>query len=152
MKNMEQQIIAGVITKLFAGADERNWQKVESTMDEVVLLDYTSMTGGEPAQLTPAQITTAWAAFLPGFDSTHHQLYAMEIEVNNRIANAHYLGKADHFIEKEVWTVEGIYDAELQKKNGDWKITKLKFNFISQSGDTSLPALATERMKRRSET
>ncbi|TDX02117.1 ketosteroid isomerase-like protein [Dinghuibacter silviterrae] len=31
-------------------------------MDDSVLLDYTSMAGGTPAQLTPRQITDAWAA------------------------------------------------------------------------------------------
>ncbi|HEY4324740.1 MAG TPA: nuclear transport factor 2 family protein [Mucilaginibacter sp.] len=144
---MEREIIIEIITKLFAGADERNWQKVESTMASTLLLDYTSMAGGELAELTPAQITNAWAAFLPGFDRTHHQLSAFEVKENNGIANAHYFGKAEHFIGGDIWIVEGSYDTELQKINGHWKITKHKLNFSGQSGNTNLPALAMERMK-----
>jgi hypothetical protein len=146
---MEQEIIIEIITNLFAGADERDWQKVESTMAQTVLLDYTSMAGGEPTQLTPVQITNAWAAFLPGFDHTHHQLSGFEVKENNGTANAHYFGKAEHFIGNGVWIVEGSYDTELQKINSDWKITKHKLNFSGQSGNTNLPAVATEKMKAR---
>ncbi len=142
---MEQESIIKIITQLFAGADEKDLPKVESTMDEIVLLDYTSMTGGEPAQLSPAQITGAWAAFLPGFDSTHHQLGDFEVKENNGIANVHYYGKAQHFIGKNEWVVEGDYDTELQKKNSAWKITKHKFKLSRQSGDTGLPAVAREK-------
>jgi hypothetical protein len=145
---MEQKIIIEVITKLFAGADERNWKKVENTMNDSVLLDYTSMSGGEPASLSPQQITAAWAGFLPGFDRTHHHLFDFELKESNEVANAHFSGKAEHFIDEKVWIVEGSYDAELKKKEGDWKITKLKFNLSKQSGDTGLPAIATERMKK----
>ncbi len=145
---MEQQIITEVITKLFAEADKRDWKKVESTMNDTVLLDYTSMSGGKPALLSPQQITGEWAAFLPGFDKTHHHLFDFEVNVNNEIAHAHYLGKAEHFIDDQVWIAEGSYDAELKKEDGDWKITKLKFNLSKQSGDTGLPAIATERMKK----
>jgi len=45
---------------------------------------------------------------------------------------------------KDLWTVEGTYDAELQKQNGNWRVTKLKFNLSKQSGNTNLPAEAIQ--------
>lgn len=144
---MEDEKLIQTISSLFAGADNRNWQQVQDTMAASVLLDYTSMTGGSPAEQTPKQITDAWAAFLPGFDKTHHQLSGFDVNVINATATVHYEGKADHFIGNTVWTVEGSYDTELKNENGAWRITKQKFNFTQQSGDTSLPALATTRMK-----
>src|SRR5579871_3408482 len=95
--------IASTITRLFAGADKRDWPDVENTMDDKVLLDYTSMSGGSPAWLTPRQITDAWAAFLPGFDRTNHQLSDFEINEGRDSSTAHYKGKAEHFIGKEIW-------------------------------------------------
>jgi fermentation-respiration switch protein FrsA (DUF1100 family) len=141
---MENDMVIQSIKNLFAGADERNWQKVQSVMAKTVLLDYTSMTGGSPSIQAPEQITDAWAAFLPGFDKTHHQLSGFEIKLNGNTANVHYTGKAEHLIGNEVWTVEGNYDTELRKENSNWLVTKHKFNFTRQSGNTNLPGMATK--------
>jgi len=147
---MEKEKILQAIQNLFAGADERNWQKVQSVMGENVLLDYTSMTGGTPTNLTPKQITDAWAGFLPGFDKTHHQLSGFEVKTNGATSTVRYTGKADHFIGSEVWIVEGTYDTELQKEKDRWVVIKHKFNFLKQSGNTNLPATATQVMNNKS--
>jgi ketosteroid isomerase-like protein len=138
--------IASTITRLFAGVDKRDWRQVENTMDDKVLLDYTSMAGGTPTWLTPCQITDAWAAFLPGFDRTHHQLSDFEINETKDLSTAHYEGKAEHFIGKDIWVVEGTYDATLRKKEGNWVVSQFKFNLKTQSGNTALPTIATDRM------
>jgi SnoaL-like domain len=117
-------------------------------MAETVLLDYTSFTGGEPAALTPKQITESWAGFLPGFDKTHHQLSNFNVTINNNVAHATYSGKADHFIGNEIWTVEGTYESELNNVDGNWLVSKLTFHFEKQSGNMGLPAEATAKMKK----
>lgn len=147
---MEQEIITQVIQTLFAETDKRNWPTVMATMSDHVLLDYTSMAGGAPVELTPQQIVTAWAAVLPGFDRTHHQLSQFEIREQDTTATAHYLGKAEHFIDDEVWIVEGSYDTELRKENNAWHITAHKLNLSGQSGNTELPAMAAAKVQQRS--
>jgi hypothetical protein len=117
-------------------------------MAEKVLLDYTSFVGGQPAILTPKQITSSWAGFLPGFDRTHHQLSDFAVAIASETATITYTGKADHFIGNEVWTVEGTYESELKKVNGNWVVSKLKFNFKQQTGNLELPAQATQRVKK----
>lgn len=146
MNNEEQKII-DVITALFNGADEHDWEKVKGTMANEILLDYTSMTGGSPALLSPQQIAESWANFLPGFDKTHHQLSGFQVHMNGGQALANYFGKADHFIAGDVWTVEGTYETELYKLAGEWKIVKQTFNLSNQSGQLGLPAVAVDRMK-----
>lgn len=144
---MEQQQIIQTVTNLFAGADERKWNKVENTMADNVLLDYTSMAGGSPSTLSPKQITSAWAALLPGFDKTHHQVSDFTVTVNGHLATVHYTGRAEHYLNSDVWTVEGTYETELESKNGNWYITRHKFNLSKQTGNTSLPAKAMEVVK-----
>jgi SnoaL-like domain len=134
------------ILEIFEGADERNWSKVKNAMAEKVLLDYTSMTGGEPALLSPDDITNAWASFLPGFDKTKHNLTNFKMSINDKLMTVTFDGKADHFINDKVWTVEGDYYVETQTDN---RISLLKFNFKTQSGDTELPVKATEKMQKR---
>ena len=144
---MESEKIIQAITAIFSGADERNWKKVQKAMADNVLLDYSSLSGSPAAALPSEQIIETWKGFLPGFDRTHHQLSNFQITQQSNTAKVHCNGKADHFIDKDVWTVEGSYDAEVFKINNRWVITMLKFNLSKQSGNTNLPARASERLK-----
>jgi ketosteroid isomerase-like protein len=147
-KNKMETIITQQVNALFAGADERNWNMVMSVMDKQVLLDYSSMTGSPASNLTPEQISAAWAAFLPGFDRTNHTLSGFKIKINGNEAVANYIGKADHYLNGEVWTVEGSYNTNLKRITGNWLINSHKFNFEKQGGNTSLPTEATKKMER----
>lgn len=144
----EEQKIIGVITALFKGADEQDWENVQKVFAAEVLLDYTSLSGGSPAMLSPQEITASWAAFLPGFDKTHHQLSQFQVEMHHDRALVKYFGKADHFLGADEWTVEGNYETELHELAGQWRITKHKFTLFKQSGKLDLPASATERIKK----
>ncbi|MFY7733571.1 MAG: nuclear transport factor 2 family protein [Bacteroidia bacterium] len=147
-KNKMETIITEKVNSIFTGADERDWNKVKSVMDKQVLLDYSSMTGSPATNLKPEQITTAWAAFLPGFDRTNHKLSDFKIKINGDDAVVNYSGKADHYLNSEVWTVEGSYTTKLKYVNGNWLVNSHKFNFEKQSGKTTLPTEATKKMER----
>jgi len=144
---MENEKIIQAITAIFKGADQRDWQKVQNAMAENILLDYSSLSGSPAATLPSKQIVEIWKGFLPGFDKTHHQLSDFQITKHDNSANVHCNGKADHFIDGDVWTVEGTYDADVSKINGQWVVTKLKFNLLKQRGHTNLPARAIEKLK-----
>lgn len=141
-----EHVIIETVTAIFNGADERNWPKVQQAMADNVYLDYSSLSGNPAAAIPAVQIVTAWKNFLPGFDRTHHQLSDFTVSVNGDTATVHFNGKGDHFIDKEVWTVEGNYDAEVVKANGEWRVAKLKLNLLQQSGNLNLPAEAGRRI------
>lgn len=142
---MDTEKIINVITNIFEGADERDWNKVKASFADDVLLDYYSMNGNPAKVLTSSEIISAWNGFLPGFDITHHQVTKFDIKQSDGIAKAHFSGKADHFIDGESWTVEGSYDLELAVSgDNDAKVSKFKFNLERQSGDTGLPQRAAE--------
>jgi uncharacterized protein len=143
-KIMETENIIKTLKTMFESTDERNWTKVQKTMAENVLLDFTSLSGS-PATTSPSkQIIQSWESSLLGFDKTHHHISNFKVTENKNVADVHYTVKADHFIGKEVWTVEGTYDTELLKTNGNWVITKHKLNLAKQIGNKSLPVQATE--------
>jgi len=143
---MEQEDIIQTVSAVFNGADEHNWQKVHDAMADEVLLDYASLSGSPAAMLTSNQIVEAWKGFLPGFDKTHHQLSGFHVIQNGDTAIVHFNGKADHFIDEDIWTVEGTYDSILSKANNRWRVTELKLNLKNQSGNFNLPALAAQRV------
>ncbi len=148
---MEKEKIVETITNFFADVDARNWEKVKNALAENVLLDYTSMAGGEPATLTPQQIADAWKGLLPGFQSTHHQIGNFTTDVKENKADVKFHGLALHYLPNEsndnVWVVVGTYDYNLSKnENGNWLIDKIKFNFQMQEGNTKLPELAQKNV------
>jgi hypothetical protein len=146
VRQMENEKIIQAISAVFSGADERNWKKVQRAMAENVLFDYFSLSGNAGALLPSNQIIEAWKGLLPGFDRTHHQLSNFQIFQQGNTAKVHCDGKADHFIDNDVWTVEGNYDAEASKNNNEWVVTMLKFNLAKQSGNTNLPARAKDKL------
>ncbi|UOQ69386.1 nuclear transport factor 2 family protein [Hymenobacter volaticus] len=147
--------ITQAITAIFVGTDEHDWSRVQAAFAPQVLLDYTSMAGGEPARLTPEQIVTAWQALLPGFEHTHHQLGNFDVRlVNDREATAFCYGTATHYLPQptgsNVWTVVGTYEFHLVREGATWHTDRLKFNLKYQDGNLELPNQAAERVILRS--
>ncbi len=64
---MDTQKIIETVQTIFIGADERDWELCQSAFAETVHLDYTSLAGGEPADLPSVKIIESWKAFLPKF-------------------------------------------------------------------------------------
>ncbi|WP_172826896.1 nuclear transport factor 2 family protein [Flammeovirga sp. SJP92] len=137
------------VTQLFIATDQQDWDKIEKIFDDQVVLDYSSMNGNPATTLTPQAITDAWKGILPGFSHTHHQLGNMISTIEGGTAEVFCYGTATHYLEDEggnVWTVVGTYDFELELKEEAWKVTKMKFNFKYQDGNTSLPQKAIEKV------
>lgn len=62
-------------------------------------LDWTSLNGGEPAQLTGEEVTQGWRALLSAFDATHHQLGNFLIDqINAEEARLSFYGTATHIL------------------------------------------------------
>ncbi len=137
--------IQAQVSRLFVYTDQHEWEKLENTFAEKVLLDYSSFTGAAAVELTAAQIVQAWRAFLPGFQATHHQIGNYLVENDGNTAKVFCYGTATHYLPnesgKDVWVVVGSYDFELVKTESGWRVAAMKFNFKYQDGNTELPQL-----------
>ncbi len=135
---------------LFVATDQNNWQKVEDSFGDEVLLDYSSMNGSPAARFSASQIVASWKTILPGFEHTHHQIGNIQSKEMNEVANVSCYGTASHYLTNEegnLWTVVGSYNFELVKKESKWEIVVMKFDFKFQDGNTSLPELAIKNVK-----
>lgn len=137
--------IRATVVSLFESTDAQNWQGVKRTFTQDVVLDYSSMTGQAATALSPDQIVERWKTMLPGFDRTQHTIKSFTIDVQGDTATAACRGKATHWIGTEEWVVEGTYNFQLVKTKMDWFISKMKFNFETQTGIRDLPYRAMER-------
>ena len=152
-KNMEaeKRKIQETVTGIFVSTDSRDWSGVERNFNETVMLDYTSLAGGEPASLTPPQITESWKTVLPGFDHTHHAISNFQIQIEGDKATVKHYGTADHYLPNDeggsLWVVVGTYDHQLKKVQGKWRIEQLTFNLKFIDGNNDLPRLAQEKVQ-----
>ncbi|NOU58308.1 nuclear transport factor 2 family protein [Marinifilum caeruleilacunae] len=138
------------VSQLFVASDNREWKMVEEIFADQVELDYSSMNGNPAVVLSPKQITDSWKTILPGFTSTHHQLGNFISHVSANTAEVFCYGTATHYLEHQagnIWTVVGSYNLELQQKDGKWRVSKMKFNFKYQDGNTQLPQAAMDKVK-----
>lgn len=147
----DNRVVTNTVTQLFIQTDKRMWPEVTTCFADMVVLDYSSMNHQPAAALSPRQIITSWKTLLPGFTQTHHQLGNFLITLDNNTATVFCYVTATHYLEDaggNVWTVVGSYDFNLIKNaKGEWKITKMKFNFQYQDGNISLPKKAMEKAK-----
>jgi fermentation-respiration switch protein FrsA (DUF1100 family)/ketosteroid isomerase-like protein len=144
-RKADEKAVIKTVQSIFSGADARDWGKIERAMADRVLFDYTSLAGGNPATLTPEEITAAWKKLLPGFYSTHHRTGEFKVAVNDNEATADFHGLALHYLPVkkggDIWVVSGTYSYHLVKKDdGRWVVDGMKFNLLKQSGNTGLPA------------
>ena len=138
----DQRDIIETITNLFIATDERNWPRARQCFATHVLFDMTSMAGGEPATLTPQQITDAWDAGLKPIQSLHHQAGNYLVRIGGDEAEAFCYGIAYHYKPvksgRNTRVFVGSYDFHFLRSFGVWRIDGFKFNLKFIDGNANL--------------
>ena len=150
---LDQHQITQAVQQIFIQTDERNWDQVSACFTDPVRLDYSSLSGNEPAELSSQQVVESWQAVLPGFEATQHSLSNFQVSVDGDRATASCYGTAVHYLpndtdQGDTWTVVGTYDFELAKREGQWKTSAMTFHFKFTEGNTDLPQRAQEIVAR----
>jgi hypothetical protein len=139
---MDRTTIIETINKLFIGTDNRDWPLVQSCFAASVLFDMSSLGGGDPKRLAPAQIVAAWDTGLKPLKAVHHQAGNYLVSVRGARAEAFCYGIAIHYLPNKTnvntRTFVGSYDFELGKEGAQWKIDKFKFNLKYIDGNPNL--------------
>jgi len=129
-------------------ADLGNFEALEELYADEVMVDYTSLAGGEPELKSPQALMAQWAATLPGFDRTRHAISNIEVSVKDDRAIATADVTADHYVAELFWQVKGNYRYELAKEGDRWRITAHTLNLEEESGTRDVFGPATENASR----
>jgi len=138
--------IAETCTRMAVHADRREWTLLRGLFADKVLLDYTSLNGGEPVRLAPQEIVDAWAAALGGFDATQHLIanHLVQVDGDRAVCTASF--QATHRLATPhgapLWTLGGDYRWELARTGGRWLITSVVMTATWGDGNKDLPAQA----------
>ena len=139
----ERQEIEDVVVRLFVATDRRDWASVEACLDNMVILDMTSLAGGEPLHMKPIDVIAVWKGGLEPIDQVHHQVGNFQIDVDGNRATAFCYGVAYHYRENisspsKTRTFVGSYDVHLTRTGAKWRIDLFRFNVKFIEGNREL--------------
>ena len=139
---IDERDTVSTINKLFSSADTRDWEAVASCFAPQVVLDMTSMDGGEPTTLLPSDITSMWDDGLKALQAVHHQAGNFAVTLDGDRARACCHGTAFHYLPnpsgRNTRTFVGTYDFELKRQDDGWVIDLLRFNLKFVDGNLNL--------------
>ena len=139
--------VISVVSSIPLAVDMAHYALAESAFAPKVVIDYTSLWGGTPNTMTPAELMTAWRGIVPGFDATWHELREVRARVSGNTATATAAVDGRHWLGDALWRPIGTYEWDLEKRSGQWKVTRMVFKMTREIGDRGLAALAMERVK-----
>ena len=141
---LAKENVREVVNRLFVSTDNRDWAAVEALFDQKVLFDMTSMVGGDPVTMTPAEIVAAWDNGLKPLKAIHHQAGNYIINVNQDRADVFCYGIASHYLpnktNQNTRIFVGSYNFHLTKYGEEWLIDQFKFNLKYVDGNPNLEA------------
>jgi hypothetical protein len=139
--------VISVVSSIPLAVDLAHYALAESAFAPKIVIDYTSLWGGTPSTMTPAELMAAWRGIVPGFDATWHELSEVRARVNGSTASATAAVDGRHWLGGALWRPIGNYEWDLEKRNGQWKVTRMVFKMTQEIGDRGLAARAMERAK-----
>jgi hypothetical protein len=126
--------------------DARDWNALERLFADPVHYDRTSLFGGEPATLTPAQLVEGYRQALGNLDSLHHMITCPVINLDGDQATCAANMQGTHVFANTfgdpMWTVDGRHDYQLKRTADGWKIAGLTFIIQWATGNMNIVALA----------
>jgi hypothetical protein len=147
MADQDRSAVIEQVTRLFWLSDHHRWDELEELFADRVRLDYTSLQGGEPSELSPEQIVSGWKQALGALDAHQHLVANHLVDVLDGRANATAAFQATHQFDGATWTLGGDYAFELRLSDSRWRIESMTMTAVWQIGDRQLLARAGEAQR-----
>ncbi|MFJ9367930.1 nuclear transport factor 2 family protein [Nocardia sp. NPDC101769] len=139
--------IIDAATRLFWFIDIRDWDAFPGVFADEVTLDYSSIWGGEPATVTPAQIRADWEKLIGSFDATQHLLGNHLVTVDGDRAELTAVFQAVHLLANRFgsprWTLGGTYRIGLHLVGDEWKVDSMVMTAQWADGNKDILTLAS---------
>jgi SnoaL-like domain len=145
--NPDEARVIQLVSSIPLAVDLANYALAEAAFAPSIVIDYTSLWGGEPQKTTPAELMTGWRGIVPGFDATLHELSDLKAKVHGDRATATAFVDGRHWIGDKLWRPVGDYHWTLERLGGTWKVTSMTFNMTREIGDRAVAMEAMEQVR-----
>src|ERR1700749_548331 len=126
--------------------DARDWNAFEGLFTTPVYLDRTSLFGGEPETLSPAELVDGYRHTLGNLDAVHHLITCHVINLDGDQATGAANMQGTHALANSsggpIWTVGGRHVYQLKRTPGGWRISGLTFTLQWATGNMNVLNLA----------
>jgi hypothetical protein len=126
--------------------DARDWNALEGLFTDPVHYDRTSLFGGEPETLSPAELVAGYRQALGNLDALHHLITCHVIDLDGDQATCAANMQGTHVLANTsggpMWTVGGRHDYRLIRTVDGWKIAALTFTIQWATGNMHIVTLA----------
>lgn len=137
--------IRTLVSSIPLAVDRAAYGLAEASFAPEVVIDYTSLWGGEPETMTPTALMAAWQGIVPGFDATWHELGPVSVEIDGTFATATATVDGRHWIGEALWRPIGTYHWDVAQIEGEWRVTRMVFEMTREIGDRALAVEAMDR-------
>lgn len=134
-----------LVASILLAVDRAAYDLAEAAFAPQVVIDYTSLWGGDPATMTPSALMDAWRGIVPGFDATWHELGPVSVTIDGDTATATADVDGRHWIGDRLWRPIGTYHWDLARIDDEWRVTRMEFDMTREIGDRALAAEAMQR-------
>lgn len=140
--------IVNAVNEIGLAADLHDWARVRAQFADQVMVDYTSLAGGQPATIMADTLIESWRGFLPGFSATQHVIANHRVSVDGALAEVLSQFIANHRLVEapggDLWTLGGHYRHRLRRAGAGWHVVAITMTWTWQSGNADLPKLAAQ--------
>lgn len=139
--------IAETASALGLLVDQRAWDQLQAIFSDPVEVDYTSLNGGEPVTVSPADLIAGWRQILDHLDATQHLIANHLVTIDGENATCAANVQGTHMLANHsggpIWTVGGRYDISLIRLPVGWRISELTLTVQWATGNQHIMTLAT---------
>ncbi len=138
-KLSDEAEIRRVVDEIDNLCDEKDWETLRMYFTNEVDVDFSSLSGGEPAKISADDLINGWKTNLFAKKKTFHQRGNHRIKIEGDRAEVFSKGYAFNLLESgEVtgfWEVWGNYTHTLERTENGWKVSGMILEVIYQRGD-----------------
>jgi hypothetical protein len=130
--------IAKACTAMGWYADRHQWDQLEALFAEEVLVDYTSLNGGDPVWSARTDLVAGWRGTLGGLAATQHMMANPLVTITEDAATCLANFQATHLGSvggtEVIWTLGGHYRFALARQSDGWRITEIMMSLVWETG------------------
>jgi hypothetical protein len=128
--------------------DQCAWGQMSDLFTDKVVLDYSSLTGGQPATVSREEMIEAWRRNREGLTATQHMISNQLVTVNGEAATAAAMFQATQYLPNPyggpLWRLGGEYRYRLLRAADAWRISELTMIIHWADGNRHIRDLARE--------
>jgi ketosteroid isomerase-like protein len=136
---LDEAEIRRVVDEIDNAVDAKDWAACRYLFTDEVDVDFTQLSGGEPARLKADDLVAAWRTNLFEEKKSFHLRANHRIEIDGNRAEVFSKGYAFNLLEAGevagLWEVWGEYTHGLEKTEAGWRVRAMALKVTYKRGD-----------------